>query len=52
MKPKKLRKYWKGGEVWENGILWDVRKLLKRHLKKRTCRFFKHKKNMEDEYEH
>ena len=43
MKPKKLKKYWKRGEVFERGILWDVKNLIKRHLHKRTCRWIKHK---------
>ena len=43
MKPKKLRKKWKGGEVWKNNTLWCVKKLLKRQLLKRTCRYRKHK---------
>ena len=46
LKPKKLKKYWKAGEVFEKGILWDVRNIIKRHLKKRTCRWIKHKKNL------
>ncbi len=43
MKPKKLKKYWKAGEVFERGVWWDVRNLIKRHLERRTCRWRKHK---------
>jgi len=43
MKPKKLKKYWKSGEVFENGKLLDVGSIIKRFLKKRTCRWIKHK---------
>lgn len=46
MKPKKLRKKWKSGEVWERGTLYNIKGLLKRHLKLRTCRFKKHKKQL------
>jgi hypothetical protein len=49
MKPKKIYKYWKYGEVFENDKLWNVRKFLKRHLLKRTCRFRKHKLKQFDE---
>ena len=48
MKAKKLYKRNKGGEVWERGRLWDVKKLRKRMVEKRTCRFRKHK-NKEEE---
>jgi hypothetical protein len=48
MKPKKLYKKWKGGEKWENGILWCVKKLRRRIVEKRTCRFQKHKGKIED----
>ena len=48
MKPKKLYKNWKRGEVFENGTLWCVKGLRKRMAKKRTCRFQKHKGVIED----
>jgi hypothetical protein len=38
----------KSGEIFEKGVLWDVRKWRKWLVKKRTCRFQKHKGNTEE----
>jgi hypothetical protein len=46
MKYNKLHKLW-FDEMREDGVLWDVRKVRKL-LKKRTCRFQKHKGNIEE----
>jgi hypothetical protein len=38
MSKKTLRKKWKGGEIYEKGTYWDVGKLLKRYMQKRTTK--------------